>query len=109
MNLYFLAFDCSSLSPVFDIIQIVYTIIQIAVPIALIIMGSIDFFKAVMAGKDDALSKAGGIFMKRVIAAVIFFLLTSIVSLAMTLFTQGSEGDWKQCWYNAGIPDGAQG
>lgn len=40
-----------------------------------IVLGMLDFFKAITGGKDDALSKAGQKFVKRLIAIVALFIL----------------------------------
>lgn len=63
-------------------------IIKIAVPILLIVMGSIDFMKAVMAGKDDEIKKSQGTFVKRAIAAVIVFFVPTIVGILLSLINE---------------------
>ena len=58
------------------------TIIQISVPVILVIVGSLDFFKALSAQKEDELKKGQKMFIKRlVIAGVIFFAI--VVSKAI--------------------------
>ena len=80
------------------------------VTILLIIMGSLDLMKAVMAGKEDEIKKAQGTFVKRAIAAVIVFFIPLIVSIAMGLIeieTATSDGrntiqvNYKTCWDRA--------
>ena len=89
----------------------VLTIIQIVVPILLIIFGSIDLMKAVMAGKEDEIKKSQGTFVKRAIAAVIVFFIPTIVGLLMNLLPVGeietSPGvtekiTWQKCKEKAG-------
>lgn len=63
------------------IIRMVILAIQIAIPIILIIMGMLDLGKAVMAGKEDEIKKNQTLFMKRVIAAVMVFLIIAVVKL----------------------------
>ena len=89
-----------------DVVKSVLTIIQIAVPILLIIMGSMDLMQAVMAGKEDEIKNAQGTFVKRAIAAVIVFFIPLIVSLVMGLITidttaNGDPVSYKDCWDNA--------
>lgn len=80
---------CSQASmPIFKVIGNVLTLIKIAVPILLIVMGSIDLMKAVMAGKDDEIKKSQGTFVKRIIAAVIVFFIPTIVGLLLTVINQ---------------------
>jgi len=70
-------------------------ILQIAIPIALLIFGTMDLGKAVMAGDEKEIKSATGILIKRVIAAVAVFLLILIVSV-VTGWVGGDE--WKACW-----------
>ena len=95
---------------ILGIVKTILTIIQIAVPILLIIMGSLDLMKAVMAGKEDEIKKAQGTFVKRAIAAVIVFFIPLIVSIVMGLIeidTATSDGEntiqvnYKTCWDRA--------
>lgn len=59
-------------------------LIQIIVPIILIIAGSIDLVKGVVAQKEDEIKKGKNIFIKRLItAAIIFF----VVAIAKFLFS----------------------
>ncbi|MBE6153574.1 MAG: hypothetical protein E7166_05060 [Firmicutes bacterium] len=88
---------------IMGVVKSVLTIIQIAVPILLIIMGSLDLMKAVMAGKEDEIKKAQGTFVKRAIAAVIVFFIPLIVSLVIGLLPAGKtnhgvELNYKACW-----------
>ena len=73
----------------------ILTILQIAIPIALLIFGTMDLGKAVMAGDEKEIKAATGILIKRVIAAVAVFLLVLIVSV-VTGWVGGDE--WKACW-----------
>ena len=96
--MYFLGY-CSGLYPVINLIKIVIKLIQFAVPIALILFGSIDFAKAVIASKEDEMKKAQGTLIKRAIYAVAVFLVVTIVSVVMGMV--GAE-KWKDCWGNYG-------
>lgn len=73
----------------------VLTILQIAIPIGLLIFGTLDLGKAVMAGDEKEIKSATGVLIKRVIAAVAVFLLILIVSV-VTGWVGGDE--WKTCW-----------
>jgi len=99
---------CSSLYPILKIVKAVLRLLQIAVPIALIVFGSIDMAKAVIAGKDDEMKKAQGTLIKRVIYAVAIFLISTLVFFVMNLVAAaepaGLDGDpldvnsWRSCW-----------
>ena len=96
--MFFSAITCEELKPVFTAIEIIYRILQIAVPILLVIMGSIDFVKAIFSSKENSLSKATSMFIKRLISALIFFLLTSIVMLVFSIFVEETDPNWQGCW-----------
>ncbi|MBE6152894.1 MAG: hypothetical protein E7166_01515 [Firmicutes bacterium] len=73
---------------IFEVIGNILTIIKIAVPILLIIMGSLDLMKAVIAGKEDEIKKSQGTFVKRSIAAVIVFFIPTIVGLILSVINE---------------------
>lgn len=96
---------CGGLGPVVSLIKSVLNIICILIPIALILMGSIDLGKAVLASDDKEIKAATGKLIKRAIAAVVIFLLPFLVNLIMGLVSDVSSGDtdssgWYQCWQN---------
>ncbi|MBE6153572.1 MAG: hypothetical protein E7166_05050 [Firmicutes bacterium] len=78
---------CESLknTETYKIVRNVFTWIQIAAPIMLVIFGVVDFTKAVAASDNDAIKKAQGAFVKRVIIAAIIILLPFIVDLLLSL------------------------
>ena len=99
---------CNGLLPVVQFIRKgVFPIIQIGIPILLIIMGSIDLGKAVLSSDDKEIKGATGKLIKRAIAAVAVFFVTTIVVLLFGLFaSSGTDGDvtgtddWRDCWYD---------
>lgn len=58
--------------------------VKILIPVALIAFGLIDFVKAVFSTKEDDMKKAQVRFIKRLIMAVIVFIVPSIINLLMT-------------------------
>lgn len=78
------------------LIGYILLIIKIAVPIVLIVMGSIDMMKAVMAAKEDDIKKSQGMFIKRTIAAIIVFFVPTIVNLILNVIG-GSEYKNSEC------------
>lgn len=61
-------------------------------PILLILLGMLDFGKAIISNDADALKKAGINFSKRLIAAVILFLLPVIINFIMDMIDVGTYG-----------------
>ena len=77
-----------------NVVHLIVVAIQVVVPILLIIWGMIDFAKAII-GQDEEKIKAGQkTFIKRLIAAVVVFLIVTIVQLAINLAASiGGEGN----------------
>ncbi len=80
------------------IIKGVLQLIQIIIPIGLIVWGTLDLGRAVIASKEDDIKKAQQILIKRAITAVLVFLIAAIVSFLMKFVGNDS---WKDCWTGA--------
>lgn len=87
-----------SMQAIVNIFKFALTAIQWLVPILLILWGTIDLVKSVVAGKEEDIKKNQKTLVRRVISAVIVFLLPLAVSVLMGLI--GSEG-WRTCWKDA--------
>lgn len=95
----------ADLAPIFRFIKNgIYPILQIGIPILLIVMGSIDLGKAVLSSDDKEIKGATGKLIKRCIAAVAIFFVTTIVSLLMGLLSTADSENvtgndrWQDCW-----------
>ena len=88
----------STLVNVIAIVRLVMNIICIAVPIIMILMGTLDLFKAVTAGKDEDIKNKQKALITRIIAGVLVFLVPTIVSVIMDLIGVSS---WRKCWNEA--------
>ena len=85
---------CSALSPLIRLIKFgVVPLIQAAIIVALIVLLIIDLGKAVMAGKEDEIKSAQKLAIKRVVYAVVVFLVPFIVQLALGLLTPDVDAD----------------
>ena len=101
--------DCRVLGPdividqqLMDITSIIILVIQVAVPVILIIYGMIDFTKAIMSQKEDDIKKGQSLFIKRLIAAALVFLVIVIVKLVISFVANNDEGvmDCVECFIN---------
>ena len=72
--------------------KILYTAIQILIPIALIIFGMLDLTKAVMAQKEDEIKKGQQTFIKRLVTAAIVFFVFAIVKLTIGVVADKTDG-----------------
>lgn len=82
-------FKCEDLrdTETYKWIKDIFFLIQIIVPIMLLVLGSIDFIKAVAAQKDDDMKKTQSTFIKRLIIAVAIFLMPAILNLIFSFLT----------------------
>ena len=80
-----------------DIISLIILILQIAVPVLLVIFGSIDFVKAMTSQKEDEIKKGQKTFISRIIAGVIVFFVIAIVKLVITFIAGDEASDIVNC------------
>ena len=73
--------------------HIIYNIIQVAVPVLLVLFGSMDLIKAVVAGKDDEIKKSQSIFIKRLISALIVFFVFIVVKLLVSVVADNNSNN----------------
>lgn len=80
----------------------VFNTLKIFIPILLILLGTIDMARAVMANDDKGLKDATARLIRRFIIAILFFFITTIVSLIITRIAKTTDvedsDDWKACW-----------
>ena len=74
-----------------EITSWIIVIIEILVPVILVIMGAIDFVKAIISSKDDEMRKAQQVFIKRLITAAIIFFIVAITKLIVSLVSNNSS------------------
>lgn len=71
-------------------------VIKIVIPILLIVLGTIDFGKVIIAGKDDAIIGAAKRLASRAAAGIIIFLLPTIINFVFGLLPQ-AENNYSKC------------
>lgn len=93
---------CSGVSNLVGVAKIIVGLIQVIVPIALIIWGSIDMLKAIIAGDDKKIAAARKPLIQRFISAIIVFLIPWIFNAIMGLVASGdSAKQWIKCYNDA--------
>ena len=65
---------------------------RVIVPIIIVVLGTIDLFKAVIAGKEDEMKKAQKTFIKRVIMGVCVFLVPVFMDVIIWLTNMAWQG-----------------
>ncbi len=74
-----------------DITSTVIFIIQLVVPILIVVLGSLDFLKAVASQKEDEIKKGFPTFIKRLIAGIIVFFVVVIVKTIIGLVVPADD------------------
>lgn len=99
--------DCTNIMPIVRLVRDgLLPLFQIGIPIILIVLGTIDLGKAVIASKEDEIKNAQKMLIKRAMYAVAVFFVVTIVSLVFSLLgttqdptIQGQgETSWADCW-----------
>ena len=76
--------DCGLFGNIPKVTKLVISLIQYAVPVIIIIYGSLDLFKAVVASKEDEIKAAQKLLIKRVIYGIVIFFIVTLVRLVFT-------------------------
>ena len=85
---------CSNFNQVWYIFGIIIQVIYVATPLLLIVSGSITMIQAMMKNDSGAVKKAQGALVNKVIAAVVVFLMVSIVKMVTNLV---ADDGWTSC------------
>lgn len=70
-----------------NLVSTIIKIIQIVVPIILVVLGLLDFAKAITGQKEDEIKKGQQTFIKRVIAAALVFFVVAVVKLVVSVLS----------------------
>ena len=70
------------------ILKTIKTLLQVAVPILLLVLGSLDFGTAIFAGDENEMKKSQQKFVKRVIFSVVIFLIPPILGVVLDMAHQ---------------------
>ena len=90
---------CAQSTTIWSVVGWILTIFKIVIPILLIVMGSLDFGKAVVSQEDGEIKKAGKSLAFRAVAALIIFILPSVVTMVIewAMEVSGTEMDYETC------------
>ena len=68
-----------------DLLHTIVIFIKILVPVLLLVFGSMDLVQAIFAQDESAIKKAQGKFIKRLIIAVIIFLIPTFLKVILDI------------------------
>lgn len=94
--------DSGDVLSVFRIVNIIIMIIKVVVPILLIIVGMVTLMKSIKTGNEDLLAKAKKQLVSNCIAAVIIFLVPTLVNVLARL-SSNDGNSYLSCLKNATI------
>ena len=104
MNLFQILNLCTDeMSVVVGAVKTILTLIQVAIPGVLIVLGTIDMFKAMASGDEKKTKEAQRTFIRRLIYAVVAFLIPFIIRLVFSFVANNigtEEGKTGQTAYN---------
>ncbi|MEG2232933.1 MAG: hypothetical protein RRY16_03110 [Bacilli bacterium] len=83
--------DENGIQQSFQVIGYLLFVVKILVPLLLIILGTIDFSKAIITSDDKAIKEASSKLIKRVIIGVVIFLIPTILNFAFSLVDGAKE------------------
>ncbi len=103
MDLFLIADACGGLEPLVRVIYKILMVFWIIVPIGLIVFGTIDLGKAVIASDEKEVKAAQKRLISRFIYAALVFFIPVIVTAIMGLVADsGAKGTntktWQACW-----------
>ena len=93
---------CEATKEIWKVVGTIITIIQYAIPVIIVLLGTIDLGKAVMAGKDDEIKAAQKMLIKRVIYGVVVFFVVVVVRAIFTGIGH-SEATTNTCFQHLGF------
>lgn len=77
---------CSDTKDIWKLVGKIIRIVLIVIPVIIVMLGTFDLGKAVMAGEDKEIKEAQKMFIKRLIYGVIIFFIPYLVSAVYGLF-----------------------
>lgn len=92
---------CGGILPIIKVIVAFIKILMILIPVFLILLGTIDLGKAVIASDEKEVKAAQTRLIKRFIYAALIIFVPILVAAVMNLVAAGGEGDttsWESCW-----------
>lgn len=80
-----------------ELTSMAVTMIQIAVPVVLVVMGSMDLFKGITAQKEDEIKKGQQMFVKRLVIGALIFFVVVIAKLLISVVADTSSPNIVEC------------
>src|SRR5574344_2146734 len=89
---------CEDSRIIWKFIGSILNIIQIAIPVIIILLGTLDLGKAVMAGEDKKIKEAQKMLIMRIIYGVAIFFVVTIVQIIFNFVGDAQDKTTGTCW-----------
>ena len=83
---------CTDSKPIWKFLGHIVNIMQIAIPVIIILLGTLDLGKAVMAGEDKKIKEAQKMLIMRLVYGAAVFFVVTIVKIVFGLVADVGEG-----------------
>lgn len=80
-------------APLAPIVRTIVLLLQIVLPLAIIIIGSLDFFKAVIAADQEKIKKNQHQFLSRLKAGAIFFFVVVVIKFTISIVADQTDNE----------------
>ena len=84
---------CAKSAPIWKFLGYIVNILQIAIPVIIVLLGTLDLGKAVMAGEDKKIKEAQKMLIMRLVYGVAVFFVITIVQIVFGLVGSVGEED----------------
>ena len=98
---------CCNIQPILRAVNLMLDIVKWSVPMLLIVLGTVDMFKAVASGDEKETKEAQDNFIKRLLYGLLIFLIPFLVNLILNTISDNITVDnqgltdmksWVACW-----------
>lgn len=90
---------CADTANMWKFVGDIIYVVRIVIPVIIILLGTLDLGKAVMAGEDKKIKETQKTFIRRLIYGVAIFFIFIIVEVIFGLLgVETEKGDSKICW-----------
>lgn len=98
---------CAETAGIWKVIGFVIYIIRIAIPIIIVLLGTLDLGKAVIAGEDKKIKESQKSFLLRLVYGIAIFFVFNIVNVIFGMLGLDLDnGAPRVCWVCATKPNG---
>ena len=90
---------CDTTAGIWALIGKIINVVQIAIPVLIVLLGTIDLGKAVIGGDEKTIKEAQGTLIKRIIYGVVIFFMFIIVQAIFGLVAKNAvNSETSDCW-----------